>query len=241
MFVTNVIEVSYITFPYTWLGGSDCNKEGIFVWTDGSPMDHTAWCPSEPFNANGKESCVALNHKSKLTFSHMYFNVLKRICKKQRLNATSKQILTYANFVLTGTISEMRRPGYTMSIINSLQFPNVPSTNCKLSRPVQLVSSPAPDSANLPTPSSPNSTGSPSPRALSTRSSFSPLIPSTRLLYPTLLDPINPPAPSTQQALASLSSLTLPAPPSEKGLSAYLPPLSGTASQSRPFYSFPRL
>uniref|UniRef100_A0A4W3IK10 C-type lectin domain-containing protein n=1 Tax=Callorhinchus milii TaxID=7868 RepID=A0A4W3IK10_CALMI len=69
MFVTNVIEVSYITFPYTWLGGSDCNKEGIFVWTDGSPMDHTAWCPSEPFNANGKESCVALNHKSHFLWS----------------------------------------------------------------------------------------------------------------------------------------------------------------------------
>ncbi|XP_015209614.1 lactose-binding lectin l-2-like [Lepisosteus oculatus] len=44
--------------PYpAWLGGSDCQKEGTWLWSDGSKWDYTKWNPTEP-NSSGVENCI---------------------------------------------------------------------------------------------------------------------------------------------------------------------------------------
>lgn len=42
-----------------WIGLNDLQQEGTFVWTDGSPVDFTAWNEGEPNNA-GEEDCANL-------------------------------------------------------------------------------------------------------------------------------------------------------------------------------------
>ncbi|XP_007896820.1 C-type lectin LmsL [Callorhinchus milii] len=69
MFIRNLIKASYPTCPKTWIGLTDCSKEGHFEWTDGTCSDHTAWCPSEPSDKFGKENCVVINHKSNYLWS----------------------------------------------------------------------------------------------------------------------------------------------------------------------------
>lgn len=42
-----------------WIGINDIQQEGTFVWSDGTPVDFTAWNEGEPNNA-GDEDCVNL-------------------------------------------------------------------------------------------------------------------------------------------------------------------------------------
>ncbi|XP_061171695.1 perlucin-like [Saccostrea echinata] len=45
-----------------WLGGSDLQKEGTFVWTSlGQPFSYKNWIPGDPNNANAGEDCVIAN------------------------------------------------------------------------------------------------------------------------------------------------------------------------------------
>ncbi|XP_030018046.1 type-2 ice-structuring protein-like [Sphaeramia orbicularis] len=41
-----------------WIGGSDCYKEGSWMWSDGSVFQFTYWCPAEPNNLNGTQNCL---------------------------------------------------------------------------------------------------------------------------------------------------------------------------------------
>uniref|UniRef100_UPI00398EB393 brevican core protein-like n=1 Tax=Pristiophorus japonicus TaxID=55135 RepID=UPI00398EB393 len=48
-----------------WIGLSDCYEEGLFLWSDGSPLDFVKWNVDQPDNAkgnaNGNENCVSIN------------------------------------------------------------------------------------------------------------------------------------------------------------------------------------
>lgn len=48
----------------TWIGGSDKETEGTFVWSDGTPWDTDLWADGEPNNAenpiNGDEDCAGI-------------------------------------------------------------------------------------------------------------------------------------------------------------------------------------
>ncbi len=43
-----------------WIGANDLAMEGTFAWTDGTPLDYTAWAGGEPNNAGGVEDCAHL-------------------------------------------------------------------------------------------------------------------------------------------------------------------------------------
>ncbi|KAG9356092.1 hypothetical protein JZ751_000936 [Albula glossodonta] len=38
-----------------WMGLTDSQKEGTWLWSDGSKVDYTKWNPGEPNNSNGED------------------------------------------------------------------------------------------------------------------------------------------------------------------------------------------
>jgi hypothetical protein len=47
--------VQKLTNQRVWLGATDENLEGEWVWVDGKKMTFTAWSPGNPSNSNAKE------------------------------------------------------------------------------------------------------------------------------------------------------------------------------------------
>ncbi|XP_059189846.1 galactose-specific lectin nattectin-like [Centropristis striata] len=45
---------------HTWIGGSDGEREGQWLWSDGTPFDYARWSIGEP-NNYGYEHCVEMN------------------------------------------------------------------------------------------------------------------------------------------------------------------------------------
>merc|ERR1719312_2037232 len=41
-----------------WLGASDVDTEGNWLWFSGGAVDNSIWYPGEPNNANGNEDCM---------------------------------------------------------------------------------------------------------------------------------------------------------------------------------------
>ncbi|XP_041103294.1 lectin-like [Polyodon spathula] len=58
--IQNLINNNDASNGYTWIGGSDCFKEGSWYWTDGSKWDYNNWNKGEPNNL-GVENCLHLN------------------------------------------------------------------------------------------------------------------------------------------------------------------------------------
>ncbi|XP_059210527.1 ladderlectin-like [Centropristis striata] len=46
--------------PLTWIGGSDAEMEGTWLWTDGTPFRLTDWCTEQPDNWQGNENCLQI-------------------------------------------------------------------------------------------------------------------------------------------------------------------------------------
>ncbi|XP_041634975.1 galactose-specific lectin nattectin-like [Cheilinus undulatus] len=48
-------------YPSTWLGGSDAQHEGVWLWSDGSRFSNINWCPGEP-NNDRSQHCLQMNY-----------------------------------------------------------------------------------------------------------------------------------------------------------------------------------
>ncbi|XP_043938398.1 lectin-like [Protopterus annectens] len=44
----------------SWIGGKDMEKEGTFVWTDGTHFSYENWAPSKP-DGKENENCLTIN------------------------------------------------------------------------------------------------------------------------------------------------------------------------------------
>ncbi|KAG8005154.1 Lactose-binding lectin l-2 [Nibea albiflora] len=53
----------------TWIGLSDTQKEGGWMWSDGSAVDFLLWDAGEPDNGDGNEDCAHINHGSDLKWN----------------------------------------------------------------------------------------------------------------------------------------------------------------------------
>ncbi|XP_059192278.1 type-2 ice-structuring protein-like [Centropristis striata] len=49
------------SLPNSWIGGTDCQKEGSWFWSDGSTFLFQLWCPREPNNIHGNQHCMEMN------------------------------------------------------------------------------------------------------------------------------------------------------------------------------------
>ncbi|KAJ8337083.1 hypothetical protein SKAU_G00383030 [Synaphobranchus kaupii] len=59
-FLKDLVKKLDATAPSFWIGMSDCQKEGTWMWSDGTRVDFTLWNPGEPNNV-GEEDCVQGN------------------------------------------------------------------------------------------------------------------------------------------------------------------------------------
>ncbi|XP_059210331.1 ladderlectin-like [Centropristis striata] len=48
--------------PETWIGGSDAEEEGFWLWSDGTPFRFSYWCSREPNNSQGQQHCLQIHY-----------------------------------------------------------------------------------------------------------------------------------------------------------------------------------
>ncbi|XP_039678987.1 type-2 ice-structuring protein-like isoform X2 [Perca fluviatilis] len=46
----------------TWIGGSNAQEGGIWLWSDGSRFIYVNWCPGQPDNYQGSQHCLQMNY-----------------------------------------------------------------------------------------------------------------------------------------------------------------------------------
>ncbi|XP_028420438.1 ladderlectin-like isoform X1 [Perca flavescens] len=44
-----------------WIGGTDAQEEGVWLWSDSSLFSYQNWCPGEPSNWRGSQHCLQMN------------------------------------------------------------------------------------------------------------------------------------------------------------------------------------
>ncbi|XP_035985188.1 galactose-specific lectin nattectin isoform X3 [Fundulus heteroclitus] len=72
----------------TWIGGSDAQEEGTWLWSDGSPFHYTNWCAGEPNNGashpRGIQHCLQMNDKAEKCCDDLWCNdALPFVCAKK--------------------------------------------------------------------------------------------------------------------------------------------------------------
>ncbi|XP_030609440.1 type-2 ice-structuring protein-like [Archocentrus centrarchus] len=67
----------------TWLGGTDAQKEGHWIWSDGTTFQYTNWCPREPNNKGGHQHCLEINYSDGKCWDDVGCNVKRpSVCAK---------------------------------------------------------------------------------------------------------------------------------------------------------------
>ncbi|XP_059192280.1 ladderlectin-like [Centropristis striata] len=60
-FIQGMITAQTNGFPNTWIGGSDCQQDGSWLWSDGKVFLYANWCLGEPDNEGGSQCCTEMN------------------------------------------------------------------------------------------------------------------------------------------------------------------------------------
>ena len=70
-------------FPQTvWLGGSDIDQEGSWIWSDGTCWNYTNWHSDEPDNSGSIQNCL-LGNLNELKWGDAYCEEKKMfVCMK---------------------------------------------------------------------------------------------------------------------------------------------------------------
>ncbi|XP_070759857.1 ladderlectin-like [Enoplosus armatus] len=61
-FIQAMITAQTQASPSTWVGGSDCQQNNVWFWSDGKVFSFTFWCSGEPEDRFGNQSCLQMNH-----------------------------------------------------------------------------------------------------------------------------------------------------------------------------------
>ncbi|KAA8582719.1 hypothetical protein FQN60_006390 [Etheostoma spectabile] len=59
--IQRLIMISSYAYKEAWLGGSDAQEEGLWLWSDNSLFTYQNWCPGEPNNHAHGQHCLQMN------------------------------------------------------------------------------------------------------------------------------------------------------------------------------------
>ncbi|XP_026016779.1 galactose-specific lectin nattectin-like isoform X1 [Astatotilapia calliptera] len=60
--IQKLIRAASLYSRRTWIGGTDCQMNDLWLWSDGSHFLFSAWKPGQPDNWGSNESCIEINH-----------------------------------------------------------------------------------------------------------------------------------------------------------------------------------
>ncbi|XP_039677497.1 galactose-specific lectin nattectin-like [Perca fluviatilis] len=55
-----IVKTSY-EYKMAWIGGSDAEEKGTWLWSDGSRFSYANWCRGQPDNYRGSQQCIQMN------------------------------------------------------------------------------------------------------------------------------------------------------------------------------------
>ncbi|XP_047436431.1 galactose-specific lectin nattectin-like [Mugil cephalus] len=70
--------------PETWIGGSDAEENGVWLWSDGTRFHYTNWCDGEPSTTQGQQNCIQMNYGASKCWDDVQCNVRRpSVCSKK--------------------------------------------------------------------------------------------------------------------------------------------------------------
>uniref|UniRef100_A0A3P8NNJ1 C-type lectin domain-containing protein n=1 Tax=Astatotilapia calliptera TaxID=8154 RepID=A0A3P8NNJ1_ASTCA len=81
-----VIRAASLFSRRTWIGGTDCQMNDLWLWSDGSHFLFSAWKPGQPDNWGSNESCIEINYQGN-SLKHYLLKCLS--CLKKHFNVAS--------------------------------------------------------------------------------------------------------------------------------------------------------
>uniref|UniRef100_A0A8C6TRM0 C-type lectin domain-containing protein n=1 Tax=Neogobius melanostomus TaxID=47308 RepID=A0A8C6TRM0_9GOBI len=71
-----------------WIGSTDAQQDGLWLWINSKPMTFTGWCVGEPNNHRGPQQCAVINFSAKKCWDDERCLVkLPFVCEKELQNS----------------------------------------------------------------------------------------------------------------------------------------------------------
>uniref|UniRef100_A0AAX7UU40 C-type lectin domain-containing protein n=1 Tax=Astatotilapia calliptera TaxID=8154 RepID=A0AAX7UU40_ASTCA len=85
--IQKVIRAASLNATRTWIGGTDCQMNDLWLWSDGSHFLFSAWKPGQPDNWESNEACIEINHGGGNSLKHYLLKCLS--CLNKHFNVAS--------------------------------------------------------------------------------------------------------------------------------------------------------
>ncbi|XP_056241166.1 lactose-binding lectin l-2-like [Seriola aureovittata] len=92
-FVKAVIKNFSSTRQDSWIGLSDTQKEGRWMWSDGSAVNFLLWAPRQPDDKSGMEDCVHNNFMTDLKWNDRPCSLFSSFVCASRMSPATKIVV----------------------------------------------------------------------------------------------------------------------------------------------------
>ncbi|XP_067381173.1 type-2 ice-structuring protein-like [Channa argus] len=83
--IQRLITTATHEYKATWIGGSDAQQEGTWLWSNGRSLQYTNWCPRQPDNFRGTQHCIQINYGAQKCWDDVDCHIKRpSVCVKRR-------------------------------------------------------------------------------------------------------------------------------------------------------------